>query len=620
MYEAKYKARKRLPARAGSLVTALVLALVLLVAGCDTPTSPDEETPATTDSDVATILSKVVGSIGTTAQFPDTLSSGTGTSASSRAVTNVDYANLAETDSSAYRDLQFHAQAMEGRISGVLDELAILEEQFNSVDLQEDEVWTETLESGETLRLKYTSTEIDGSLWYQITAGTFDAADALTGGTYIEVTEGAGTEVSGQCMYTGTDAEGTFSSKLVFDTTVTKLEEFYKSEPTDPANNETGRIVFIPDPDIAAETAADLFMRWEGPYGTSTQVAWATDTFGGLLEHSDPDPQTAADERLREEQFYIDGTDAKIILRQDGTKTPTYLFERVYRGREKADTPSDTFWDGAHNAYSTAYTPPAGGPSTPESLWVEYDAVADPPTNFDVYASDPTADSSLTPIQSVDSKNPEGLGEIYWLEGSGTDLVSGDAVYYLLNWESAGTTATAEYYKAAEVPPTADLFGDTGFYVQELVPLKYVTGTFGSGNTIIKVDENAIDLGGGEYEDAYFVDTNDDSTWGDWSQVANSEAPDVMLMMCLPEDESYYDEMAQTTVTLPGIPWIMGGVPDNVPLPDGVSLEYTYESQSNEIFTYFGETAASNYLSTTTAEDFPVLQAAWKTISLSDFQ
>jgi hypothetical protein len=374
-----------------------------------------------------------------------------------------------------------------------------------------------------------------------------------------------------------------------------------------------------PDPNHPDEGVELAFKYVGSSFGAFTQTAWALDDYGAVLSHSDPDTGTSGDEQLDMEYFVVDGGSAKISYRLRGKQDPQYLFERVYWGRSKADDMSAGVWDDSVKVYDSSYNASAEGEISPATLFIQYPSGS--PGDFSVYPGDPTDGTAKIPDANVEG-DPAGTAvprQIFWLGGSGTSLQAGDSVYQMLSHETESGDEIIQYYEVAEVPETASVFGYSGqFHVQEMYPLKYVTGSFNNGDTVIQVAPNAISTPDGA-EDRYYVDANSDTSYATTTQIDDNEPPDVELIVWKQDSFSYYDEAQQKEVTVNGTPWVVGNLPD-VPMSGG-SLTYLYESQRQDIASRFSgmDIESGDSITDTTVDPFPVLQEKWKDIQASEF-
>ena len=534
----------------------------------------------------------------------------------SRAVVDLKDVDLPAPTGTAHSNLTWHVGNLETRVEGIITELAALKIEFAGSDLAAGEYVGETFENGDTLYLGYEVQTVSEEKWYLITNARFDAAGSLEVATYLDITENIDDAVNAQCMYTGSGSEGRWYNKVLFDTRGTEMEEYYSFGSTDPATaEEVGHIRFSPE-DNSDTHAVRVAMRWEGTaFGVQSQVAWADDNGGAVMEYHDPDESTENDERVGEERFVLETDGAVTISRLSAVKTPNYEFERVYWGREAMADPNDAFWGGAYNAYSSTYAE-TGAPAL---IWLVFDVSAGDATVFDVYVEDP--DTTTTPLASdvavSEAGNPEALGSLYWLEGSGTDLLSGDAVYYMRDHQNDDNVVTAEYYKASEVPQTDNYFGEEGFFSRTSYPIAFFSGQLPATTSIIKVDEGAITFDDGS-EDRYFIDVDESGSFGTWTQIEDGRLPDVELMTAQPATESYFDITTESTVSVEGTHWLIGEVPE-VDLPGDAQIVYDYESEDNAISAAFDDTARANYLADAAPPEFPVSGDPWRVINESDF-
>jgi hypothetical protein len=498
-------------------------------------------------------------------------------------------------------------------------------------------------DAGNVLRMKYTTVDhtIEGDelTWFIFTMGEFDSSDSPLGGTYLEVAElpdDGG--LTGMCMSVGYEDSRTVRHKIAFNTATGSVTSYSATdEAATEGVEEQGKVRVVPD----AEDDVELALKYEGDaYGEITQAAWATDEYGAVVGHFAPPEASGGNAVLQEEVFAVEGADATVVFRQTGKHTPQYLFERVYIGRSEAGTPDGPFWEegGTLKLYSADYEPPAEAAGlAPERLLVQFDGSAEDTSEFSVYTA--TAEDGGLPEQGATAiftnqdpdKQGDALDRLFWLEGTETTLKAGDAVYYPLDSVPAADNpdsdmlVTREFYKVAEVPETATIFGyEDEFYVQGMVPLKYLTGTFSDGDTIIQVDEDAI--GSGEdAEDRYYVDSNNDGQFATTPQINDGDPPDVELMVWT-EQETYYSEEEQQEVTLPAVPWVMGELAflDDVPLAEeSAQVEYTYADEEQAVASHMHgllDPAETNYFTDTTVDPFPVLDQAWKDIAAADFQ
>lgn len=615
---------------------ALTLVLVLSLGGCKLfggDGSDDDDDGTLTDA--VSVLSEVVTALNgvpsakslTTTSAVDTVT----------AQANVDYGNLSVPYSPAYETLNFHVNALLTNVDGIVKDLDVFREQIDSVDMEPDEPYEDPPnEAGNVLKMKYTTVEkkVEGNehTYFIFTMGEFDSSDKPLGGIYLEVTElpdDAG--LRGMCMSVDYGSAQTARHKVAFDTAEGSVTSYAETDvaATD-GIEEQGKVRVVPDPNNP-ESGVELALKYKGDaYGEITQTAWATDEYGGVVEHRLP-ADSSQDPRAFAEGFVVgDGGDAAVAFRLVGDPSPQVLFEPVYLGRDKADTPSDDFWSGGTlNVYSDSYTAPEDSDElAPQRLLVQYDDSSSDTSQFSVYAA--TGDDKGTPPENASPvfENPsdsdtqaDALDRLFWLEGTGTSLEAGDAVYYPLDFVTDGDTVTREFYKLTEVPETAKLFGyEHQFYFQDLVPLKYLTGSFSNDNTIIQIDED-VPVGDGESEDRYYIDSNGDGSFATIGQIASGEKPDIQLMVW-EQQESYYSEEEEKEVNLSAVPWVIGGeLPDDLPLSDA-NVTYTYDAEASQIGNHLEgllNPEGEDYFTDTTVDPFTVHTKAWKDIKASDF-
>lgn len=581
-------------------VVAIILAgfVLLLATACDTGVTPGEDTPAEeTPSDIDSVLGSVVGSIGM--NLPASLAS-TSSSSSSR---TLDYSLLPEVGSEAYSHLLAHLETMEAQVTDLKNNLSLLRTDIIAgSDLQPDQTYEESFaDTGETIRIKYSWVDVGDKTYLVVVTGTFDTASGtLKNGSYLEVEELANSAVAGQCMYTGDDGAGnSFRAKFDFDSSTGYMDAYYEMTSTT-EGDESGQVRVIPDTEDTAN-GIEVAVKFRGEsFGVHTQLGWANDNYGGVISVNDPDSTVADDEHLYTEIFAVDSGAGKVVYVENGQKTVDVMFERIDRGKQNLA--------GIVNAYSAGSTPP-------ENLTLTYTwtptAGSPDPAGYEIYSG---LEATGTPLVTNTTDNPEGIWEVYWLDESVGTLTAGDSVYYLLSHdltEDSGTyTGTSQFYKVSEVPATIDMFGETNFYVQGFTPVKYVTGTFADGDTLINRYELDYTGDGTADEFAYYIDISDDGSFNPLVSIEAGTDPDIPLLVwgvALDDSES---------------PFIIGPIPD-VSVPDGAGgttgLTYEYADTQTNALGHLDEIAADQHISTISPPLFPVDGSDWKTISTADF-
>ena len=548
---------------------------------------------------------------------------------------DLDYSSLDDVTSPAHRSVTFHARALESNVEDINTSLEVFKEQIDSVEMAPDSPYEDPPnEEGNVLRMKYTTEETTfGDTthnWFIFEIAEFTSDDNFVGGSYLEVAELEDGSLTGMSMHADVVGSETRRHKVAFDTGTGSITSYmHVDDSATDVVDEVGKVQLNPDPNNP-ETGIELAFKYVGAeFGSTTQTAWATDEYGAVLAHFDGDTSTAGDEHISMEYFAVDEENdtSKIIYRLRGQQEPQYLFERIYRGRAAIGDPDADVWDaGTINAYSADFESSEEGVVAPKRLFLEYDNSTDT-TSFAVYPGTPedmgTPATDAEPVyQSNDPDVPgENVWRVFWLGGDSTSLQTGDAVYRPIDQVQDGDMITREYYKVAEIFAPTKLFGYEGeFFLQEMTPLKYLTGAFDGGNTVIQVDEEAY--GSGEdAEDRYYIDANNDQTFGTLDQIGENDPPDAELLVWL-QSETYYDEKQQEEVTIPAEPWLMGDLPE-VPVSGGASLTFSYESELETIASRFSgmmDPENEDYLAETTVDPFPVLGEKWKTISSRDFE
>lgn len=564
--------------------------------------------------DTSDIFEAVLDSIGSIdLDLPSTLSTAT----DSRA--NIDYDSLGEVQSEAYGHLMRNIIELEEYAATINDLMDHYKELIDTNEIAEGEIFTETFTDEEmdleiTRKTKYeTSTINDGTDYIIITSGNFDTNNEFIDGCYIEISEESENLLPmGQVMLTGQFSEEvddvamsvTYKTKIVFDLNTDIRSGYFDVRITinDEEHTELGQINIVPDSDEIENNGVYISTKFESTlWGNHSHVGWANDLVGGIQSLDENVSAEVSEEdkfSIYSEYFSLIDSSANVIYREWGTKKPSDIYLDLNEARESGAL------DGYYNAFQS-------DADAPEYLIMVFEQTAEP-TSFNLYSSsEPIYIESSTLLTSVDD-NPFTIYNLCWYDSALEEISSGEASYKFQSFVESEGTVELTFGRTALVPATTELFGEVGFYKESLYPLKYVEGSFDSGNTIIQLEE--LDLNNDEVDESvYFIDGDEDTSWYQPDETGGEKVLPVHSFL-----ETYWDQETESVITETGTPWLMNTVPKYDYDYDGVSdIEYIYDEEKTTIDSKLGN-ENSNFDSTPLPQ-FEILGADWKEISSEDF-
>jgi hypothetical protein len=566
----------------GTAVITLIVMLFLL-AGCGSPGG------ASRTQDVTNMLASV-GDL--SLNLPKTLKS----SASSKE--NIDYENLPEVKSQAYFYLTLLVEGIEGHMAGINSDLDLMETDIiPGSNLEPGQIYSETFENGETIKIKYNfTTTTAGTEYMIITMATFDASGTVTGGTYIEVTEAEDETISGQGQYIMVGESGNHYSKLVFDT-ATDILTAYSNMTSEAEGLELSTIKVTKD---AEDTENGVFvsMKWNtDSWGNHTQIAWANDSYGGVVSEDIIPVGEDTQNGMYTEYFALSENKSKIIYRQRGDEVPDILWELIDMAREDVTGLNEE----GKNAYTAELT------EAPLFLAMEYTAGTD---GWEIYEWDEENEVTKgNALASNTTGDPLTVDELFWFEGTEASAQTGDALYKYVYSPDVSDPSIAVFEKVSEVPQTVPGLGtETNYYIQEMYPLKWVRGTFeASGDTIIQTESLGDIDGDGTDDYRYWLDNNDDGVYDMLNEVE-------LMVWTFPE--TYYDEETETMVTTESTPWFLGDIPAYGTIDPEYIWQDAFDAVNQKLISMGQE---DHIISTIEVPAFPVLGEEWKDVSDADF-
>lgn len=564
--------------------------------------------------DTSSLFETVLGIVGgIDLDLPSTLSS----SSVSRA--NIDYSTLDEVKSEAYGHLMRNIIELEDyttNINTLMDDYNTL---ITNNEIAEGDVFTESFTDDATgveitRKVKYeTSTNNEGTEYIIITSGDFDNETNLVDGCYVEISvESDDLLTTGQAMLTGQFSEEkdeqqiniSYKTKIVFDQN-TDIRSGYFDILLDidgVEHTEIGQITIVPDSDETENNGVYISTKFESSlWGNHSHVGWANDLVGGVQSLDEDVEADVADEdkyNIYSEYFSLIDGSANVIYREWGTKKPSDIYLDLNEARES------TALDGYYNAFQS-------GADAPEYLIMVFEQVAEP-SSFNIYSSsEPNYGDSSTLLSAVND-NPFTIYNLCWYDSAVDEISSGEASYKFQSFVESEGNIELTFERTALVPATTELFGETGFYKESLYPLKYVEGTFESGNTIIQMEE--LDLNGDDIDESiYFIDGDEDTSWFRPDETGGEKILHIHSFL-----ETYWDQETESVMTETGSPWLLNTVPKYDYNQDGVSdIVYIYDDEKTTIDSKLGN-ENSNFDSVPLPV-FDILGSDWQTITLEDF-
>ncbi len=546
---------------------------------------------------------------------------------------NIAYSSLSEIKSQAFSEFLRNISEFEDNVDEVNNILKEMKEGVASGDMKENQVFTEEWEEG-TFKFKYFYKKSADNTKYLILRGAeFKPDGTLIHGAYFEVAvDKDGNPLKGQAQLAGNFSEAEFSGshrvKLLFDQNNIDQKGYFEFSVTTAEGesfNEKGEIRIIGDTD---DTKNGVFVatRFESDeWGTSQNLGWANDEYGGVMSH-----QTFSENGQQMEDVYTEyfkyneaAKKSSIIYREWGTKNASEIFWDIGQARTTISTPS-----GWLNVYNSSVG------SAPEKITVKFHEDLSSNKTYTIYAGEGTSGTTLV---GTTSGEPWSLYKFYWLNpASATSISQGDAVYYFYNWsettDASGFTAYQTYIKAAEVPATQNYMDKTGFYIENMYPLKYVTGNHPTVTSNTMIQKKIVDWNGngvadpeddwnenGQRDDyLYFLDLNGDGSWLEpYMAVSSSDdaEPEIMVWAF---DEMYYDEATDSIKTDTGTAWLFGRVPTVDVNGDGTNdVTYLYQTEKDAAKAKFA--SSTDYITAISVTPYVIAGSEWEDFSLDDF-
>ncbi|MFP4442079.1 MAG: hypothetical protein ACLFST_03085 [Spirochaetia bacterium] len=524
--------------------------------------------------------------------LPKTLKSGTVSKE------NIDYDGLPDVQSQAHFYLTMMVEGIEGHMARINDDINLLETDFiPGSGLEPGEVHSETFESGDSIKVKYDfQTDASGVEYLIITMATFSEAGAVKDGVYIEATEAEDGTISGHGQYMITGDNGNHYSKLVFNS-ASDIMTAYTNMTSEAEGLELGTLRVGKD---TADTENGVYVasKWNTDlHGNHTQIAWANDSYGGVVSEDIHSDGTEDHPSMYTEYFALSEEEAKIIYRQHGEENTDILWEFIKMAKEDIVTITDE----GKNGYTE-------GVEAPLFLALTYTEGED---GWEMYEWD-GVDSQVTgdPLATNTTHPASTVAELYWIDPDDTTSQPqpGDALYKWVYFPDGSSTNTAVFEKVSEVPAAVTgLMSDINYYIQDLYPLKWVQGSMESGNTLIQRSLDIDSDGDGTNDEyRYWLDNNDDGAYDLMSDVE---------IMVWSYPETYYDEATETMVTTESSPWLIGDVPQT----GAIDLEYIWSGAFDAVELKLQDMSEDDVISTIEVPAFPVLGEDWKDVSAVDF-
>jgi hypothetical protein len=541
---------------------------------------------------------------------------------------NVDYATLNDVKSQAFAEFMRNVSEFTDQVDEVNNIIAEVKEMISEGWLKEGETFSETISEEEeepgTLKFKYKYKykKKEGQK-YLIFRGVHMGTDGrLVFGFYFEMAvDKDDNPLFGQAQMAGdfshTDEagnvleSGSYKSKIIFSETSKDQEGFFEFSFT-PAGgttfDEKGAIKIIGDTDDA-KNGVYVSTRFESNlWGTSQVLGWANDEYGGIMSHNTFSEGGVSQEDVYTEYFLYDenAMESKIIFRQWGIKDASELFWDI--GEARKNISSITHGKNLYN----------GSVSKPDVITLVYDESGG---SYTIYAGDGTGGSVLET-----GTTPPWVSDIhayYWLDpAKGTTTSPGDAVYYQVSYlESPALTHTIKYNKMSEVSQPSNYMDKTGFYIEDMYPLKYLTGnhpSFSSQSLIQSQTAPWDENGNGLLDDKlYFIDIDGNTLWDDnQSAFTSGKKGEPQVHAWLPENEMYYDEATDSMKSVPSTPWVFGAIPISDVNSDGTNdITYTYQTQKDTAYNKFKD--STDYITEIKVTPFDISEKEWETFDLS---